>query len=55
MNDRPYIGFVDAHTKGVGSYHHARLIVFPRLHFLILIGVHKSRMEEIGGDACFVE
>ena len=55
MNDRPHIGFVDAHTEGVGSHHHARLIVFPRLHFLILIGVHKARMEEIGRDARFVE
>ena len=55
MDDRAYVGFVDTHTEGIGSYHYAFVALHPGLKARIFLGIEQTCMEEIGGDACLVE
>ena len=55
MDHQPDIGFVDAHTKGVGGYHHADPAFLPSLLAFIFHTRVESGVIERGGDACLRE
>ena len=55
MYHQSYIGFVDAHTKGIGGYHHANPAFLPGLLPFVFHTRVESGVIERGGDTCFRE
>ena len=50
-----YIGFVDAHSKGIRSHHDAHAVVLPVALALVLLRMFQSGMIEGGSDASLID
>ena len=55
MDNQPYIGFVDAHTEGVGGHHHADPAFLPSLLPFIFHTRVETGVIERGGDTSLRE
>ena len=55
VEHHPYVGFVDTHTKSVGSHHYTYLVFLPFALALVLHHRIKTCVVEGGADACFTE
>ena len=53
VNDQPDVGFVDAHSEGVGGYHDAHGIVLPVALAAVLVGMVQSGVIEGGRESGF--
>ena len=50
MDYQTYIGFVNAHSEGIGCYHHTAFAALPAFLADIFDGIVQSGMIEVGGD-----
>ena len=55
VDDQTDIGFVDAHTEGIGSYHDTHAVVLPVALSTVLVGMVESGMIEGGRESCVGE
>ena len=55
VDDQAHIGFVNAHTEGVGGHHNARFAALPGCRAQVLVNIFEARVIIKGGDALLVE